>query len=367
MIMSDMKLKKDILHLELKRSILSGKYKPGMRFPTEMELLKKYDISRITLRSALKQLVDDGLLLRVRPKGTFVNFPVEKKRLILTLFREKKDISDAQNYILPGIQQACKEKKYVFDQCSLDFIDSSFPVYRRQEIQGVIIFGGHFTGNEGYIQFLKKVRCPVVMAGCHVEDVRNIGFAGVRPDRKAAWLDGLRALKKNGHMRVATLSARRIQGFESDHKAYHETILKEKLSTPGLTFFSEYDPNEIKNALSEILHQGNLPTAILCYSDYYAMFLMRAANELGIQIPENLCIMGFSGYPGASFLNPPLATVDLQYFEMGMTAVELIHRSGEWFEKDSVAVPDVVIPHKVLMRKSAEIFRMEHAFVQAYS
>lgn len=54
--------------------ISKGKYHPGEKMPTEEELGKFYDISRITVRRALQNLCDKGLLERKRGKGTFVTY-----------------------------------------------------------------------------------------------------------------------------------------------------------------------------------------------------------------------------------------------------------------------------------------------------
>ena len=56
----------------LKKEIDSGVYKKGERFPTEQELIKIYDVSRITVRKALERLSNEGSLVRHRGRGTFV-------------------------------------------------------------------------------------------------------------------------------------------------------------------------------------------------------------------------------------------------------------------------------------------------------
>jgi len=48
------------------------KWKPGRKIPTEMELCDIYNVSRITIRKALEELVRTGKLVRQRGKGTFV-------------------------------------------------------------------------------------------------------------------------------------------------------------------------------------------------------------------------------------------------------------------------------------------------------
>ncbi len=64
------------LYAQVKRRlqgmILSGEY-PAQRFHSEPELCAMFGISRATVRQAIRELVDEGLLTRVQGQGTFVN------------------------------------------------------------------------------------------------------------------------------------------------------------------------------------------------------------------------------------------------------------------------------------------------------
>ena len=57
----------------LDTQIKAGIYGPGDKLPTENELMEKFGVSRITVRSAVKELEDAGIVVRVRAKGTFVS------------------------------------------------------------------------------------------------------------------------------------------------------------------------------------------------------------------------------------------------------------------------------------------------------
>lgn len=63
------------LETELKQRILDGCYAVGERIPTEPELCRLSGMSRITVRRAVQDLVEEGLLRKVQGRGTFVAIP----------------------------------------------------------------------------------------------------------------------------------------------------------------------------------------------------------------------------------------------------------------------------------------------------
>lgn len=56
----------------LRRQIETGDFEPGRAIPAESELVRRYQVSRVTVRKALDVLVDEGLIVRQQGKGTFV-------------------------------------------------------------------------------------------------------------------------------------------------------------------------------------------------------------------------------------------------------------------------------------------------------
>jgi len=57
---------------ELREAILAGRFADGQQFPTETALCSQYDVSRFTVREALKRLQVEGLIARKRGSGTVV-------------------------------------------------------------------------------------------------------------------------------------------------------------------------------------------------------------------------------------------------------------------------------------------------------
>ena len=71
--------KKAPLYQQLYDAILnkvrSGEYQVGEKIPSEEQLMTIYGVSRVTVRNAIKQLVDENILIKRHGKGTFVSMP----------------------------------------------------------------------------------------------------------------------------------------------------------------------------------------------------------------------------------------------------------------------------------------------------
>lgn len=74
------------LHHQMKEAwtekIINNEWKVGDKIPTEFELCEQYQISRITVRQALKAMEDEGYLVRQAGKGTFVAIPKIEQNLM---------------------------------------------------------------------------------------------------------------------------------------------------------------------------------------------------------------------------------------------------------------------------------------------
>src|SRR3984957_3838282 len=76
----------------LASEIARGDLQPGDRLPSEDELLSRFDVSRITVRRAIQNLIQRGMVEIRRGRGTFVLAPVISQELTrLTGFVEDMD------------------------------------------------------------------------------------------------------------------------------------------------------------------------------------------------------------------------------------------------------------------------------------
>jgi len=69
------------IYCDLSSFIKNGKTKGGDKLPSEKELCQKYNVSRTTIRQALRELEFNGLINRERGKGTFIGKTIESRFL----------------------------------------------------------------------------------------------------------------------------------------------------------------------------------------------------------------------------------------------------------------------------------------------
>lgn len=87
----------------LRDKIENGVWKSGDRLPTEIELCKEYDVSRITVRNALQQLRMEGIINRAPGRGTTVAQPKVREFLLMSIngsFADRRNTSNFYTKIL---------------------------------------------------------------------------------------------------------------------------------------------------------------------------------------------------------------------------------------------------------------------------
>jgi len=192
---------------------------------------------------------------------------------------------------------------------------------------------------------------PTVAVAGHrkVENVTNI----ILNHRSAAAL-ALRHLKELGHTRIAFLrgqpkssdSSTRWEALQQVAREFNIPIHPELvLQIEGM----ESTP-ELGYPYGKALLARNIPfTALVAYNDISAIGAMRAFQEAGLRVPEDISIVGFDDISIASFSIPPLTTVRQPLEEMGRIAAQtLLDRIGD----RAPYVEEIAVKPKLIVRRS---------------
>jgi len=363
-------LKKDILYSQLKEKIRNAEYKPGEKLPNELDFSRELGVAKITLRSALSRLEEEGLIIRERAKGTIINPDIKRKR-ILVIIPARLDVESPYHVILPGIEEKARDLNIELEKCQNAFFCELENKSRKEFISsgkflGIIFPEGTILGHEESFLAVKSIGLPTVMPHANYKDYITTGFACIYPDERKAFADALKYLAEKGHVSVATVFNKTLT--ENYSRSYSLNEYLETLKKTGLTGAKElvsycaYNREDVKKAVHGFLKLGTIPTAILCGSDFYALHVYEVLKELNIEIPKQMAVMGYANYPGGRFFTPSLSTVDLSMKKAGETAVELLDKSSQWWG-DEKSPPFITVEHEIIARESTNTIRTEKIFL----
>ena len=96
------------VYVQLMENILekirTGEYRVGEKIMSERQMAQQYGINRLTVRNAIKKLVEEGTLVSIQGKGTFVSrLPKNEKKVV---FGDNENVSLSQSLVQSGFQSS---------------------------------------------------------------------------------------------------------------------------------------------------------------------------------------------------------------------------------------------------------------------
>jgi GntR family transcriptional repressor for pyruvate dehydrogenase complex len=112
----------------LRQAILDGHFKPGDKFPPEVEIAQKYNVSKVSAREALRELETEGLIQKKRGifGGSFVAEPGSEKMVdvVINSFLfggiTAKDLAEFRRVLEPGLAKLAAERRTDDDLAAME-------------------------------------------------------------------------------------------------------------------------------------------------------------------------------------------------------------------------------------------------------
>ena len=102
--------------------------------------------------------------------------------------------------------------------------------------------------------------------------------------------------------------------------------------------------------MRQLIDSGKIPQAIFAASDPIAIGVLRACHEAGIQVPEQMALIGFDNIDESRFTIPSLSTVQVPTYEIGLTGMRLLHES--WKRNENLQPMKIEMPCQLILRKT---------------
>ena len=199
-----------------------------------------------------------------------------------------------------------------------------------------------------YIQDIIDQGYPVVLAG-----ESNIDGPAITYNHAGGIFQAVNHFVAHGHTEIAFIAGHAAYDKDSQIRleAFQAAVQEFGLSdSSDLIVYGEHSFAGGRNAMELLLQGETRFTAVLASNDESAIGAMEICHEYGLQIPQDIAVIGFDNRLEAVAHDPPLTTVHVSLFEIGYQAFEYIyeqiHNDGQ------INHPEPTVPVRLVRRQS---------------
>lgn len=250
--------------------------------------------------------------------------------------------------VLLGICDALKEKQYrlllLMNEKKVDLVK----LFYHRQIEGLLLMSAKMDDN--MLEYLQEKKLRFVLIGDYHEC--SLPIVKVDIDNEKYAYEAVSYLVGIGHKRIGYISGplsngacyTRMQGY------------RKALEDCGIQVKEEYiqicdsgTEREALNAAKKLLYMPERVTAVFGFNDTVAISVYKAAEDLGLSVPEDISVVGFDDSKIASYVSPTLTTVSQPSYEKGYGAAQVLL---DIVENGNVTKPLPALSCYMVFRKS---------------
>ncbi|WGL27309.1 LacI family DNA-binding transcriptional regulator [Pectobacterium brasiliense] len=254
----------------------------------------------------------------------FTRLRTEKIRRVLFLLHRQHNITSALSFYSPlllGVENACRQEGIALSFLALGPMDPVEEQVRLHEPDALLCAG--FFEPE-LLAVLHKMQLPLALVDLWAPDLPS-----VNPDNVQGGYLATQHLIAQGRTRIAYLASSLAHySIRQREKGYRQALYEAKLLMPP-----EYEAiapplldteKALTQAVEELLALPQRPDAIFAYNDSAALIAMRVCQKQGLNLPQDMAIVGFDDIDSARLAHPPLTTVAIDKAQLGHQALALL-------------------------------------------
>ena len=321
-----------------KRSIISIGEELGLSPATVSRVIN----NRTGVSEEKRRLV----LQKLREYDFKVNYPSQRKPRI-AIVSASSWFTHYHTEVLGGIFRSMQD--HDLTPCTIIYEsggkETLLSLLRDQQCSGVIlIIPANFKRE---LPELSASGLPVMLVDESTE-IENVGF--IDNDSYSGSLSAVRHLLSLGHREIAYFyTGNPTLNHEQRILAYEAALKEAGLACPP-RIHGDRDPAKNLPLVKRYLQEHPEVTAVMTTNDDLALLVLKAAEELGIRVPDELSVVGFDDYPMSAYLSPSLTTVFHPSREAGIRAAESI--AGYLESNGKIALKREVLPTELRIRAS---------------
>ncbi|NMA82471.1 MAG: LacI family transcriptional regulator [Epulopiscium sp.] len=203
-------------------------------------------------------------------------------------------------------------------------IDLFYRELQSHHFDGIILVS-QSEQDQTFIESALEKEIPIVVIN---RIVTGLEVTNIVSDDELGVQQGVEYLISQGHQKIGMIEGK--EGFQSsvERKNGYLNALK-KHHIPYCSQWcvqGDYSVMSGYLAMKKLLEQNSRPTAIFCANDNMAFGALKVLSEEGIQVPEEMSLLGFDGSLFATYSTPELSTIRKPIDEMSQEAVRELKR-----------------------------------------
>lgn len=318
------------LERDLKENILSNNIKYDKPILGELELAEKYNISRKSVRKALQNLTNQGLIKKIQGRGTFIIPPWERVRMPSGMFMKILFISpkygtfgtsfELDHMLFDGAAEACVRGGHKIVFSNTDIREKEvLEKYESGTISGVIWNRPELCSYGEKIAFLKRWKVPQVLINRKFD-----GVCSIMSDSYKALDDCVRFLNSIGHSQIAFFNRdSREDVFTEREKAYF-TSMKSLDLEKSVSYFQTSDDTFFISSLEKIFDGKKRITSLILGGIAFIIPFLLWKSGVNIRIPEDLSVICIDDSNTAKSNIPPISVYAEAKNDIGRRAVAFL-------------------------------------------
>jgi len=240
--------------------------------------------------------------------------------------------------MIAGVEQECRSLGMDMLICNLDRREDNFEeqlkALQNDKSSMIILLGTELSDEDRYI--IDGMKGLFVVIDYWAEDM---GFDSVLINNADATITACRYLAAHGHKKIGYLRGNfRIRPFRERSGGYRSALRHEGLeyNEKNIVTLRTTINGAYEDMKAYLARKPKLPTAFFADNDIIALGAMKALNEAGYKIPEDVSIVGFDDISYSSISNPPLTTVKVPKQEIGRAAVRRLRDMAGDHERNHI-------------------------------
>lgn len=227
-----------------------------------------------------------------------------------------------------------------------------------KQVEGVILLATHLPFDLQLTRAHKASPIPLVI-GLEPYSSDLAQFPNVHIDNLAAAHEATSYLIRAGHKHICFISGPENSMITLDRELGFRSAMQQAglELTPDCVRYTELNLSGGMMCAQYLLTQAQRPTAIFCANDDIAMGVMSVARKLGLNLPDDLSIMGFDDTPYSEVCTPRLSTVHQPAHDIGRRVALRLLKDIETPLNQAQRVE--ILPHKLVIRDSIRALRSD--------